>query len=680
MINLSIKYYATEEYVNEAIANLDLSAGVMDSIDILNNVEPNKQLVTNGIGVLEWKDQPLCETNCAVVKLNSTNVRDLGEGATDGRYRYTFSLVNSGYDCSGSSIWDTSMYPWTIYFDGESVTIAERRMPVVLQNPTSKLKIMHMYNHGNDIRIEFQYDEDGEHIFIFQAGEMKYSQLSYNHMPNGYPKMIQNLSSFASYGTAGNLSADGQSYSYTVSKAIEENIKYRVRLKDADYFVTSVKNENGLITLGNATTPYSDPPFYAECDPAATQTIFYWNASYGQTRIGISKVEDVLVPMDEKFLPETVALKTDIEDAIANIDVGSGVSSWNDLEDKPFYKTESIVESSIWEIKGVETIDYGNGYAEGAISVFPDTYTYYDKKVIVEINGTAYSTSLTSSSYGAWFGDLTTLPFELYYGPYSKNLKTKVAGIYDVRLYIVDETLKTIDYEFLPAGYPIASYAQQNIADNVTVEGVKGYADLGFAAVFIEGQVYLVTYDGEVYERTCYSTGDGGLYIGDKSNGDEFCLEYWEGYTIGAYVINGVHTFSLSSIAESVVPMDEKYIPATIARHTDLEAAITSHNHIIDNITGLQAALDGKALQSDLVALANDFANKADKEHDHNDVYYTEAEIDTMLSEITSVERGGTGQTSIVDTTYVEPRYRASALVNTETTPTENGVITWVYE
>ena len=422
MINLSIKYYATEEYVDEAIANLDLSAGVMDSIDILNNVEPNKQLVTNGIGVLEWKDQPLYETNCVVVKLNSTNVIDKGESVTDGRYQYTFSLVDAGCDFSGSTIWDTSMYPWTIYFDGESITIEARRMPVMLQNPTSKITTIHAYQYGDDIRIDVWYNEGGEHIFAVQAGEMKYSQLSYNYMPDGYPKIIHNLIPFGSYSTVGTLSDDGQSYYFQMSYTMTGNTKYRVRLKDADYFVTSVENEGGLVTLGSAAMPYNDPPFYAECDPNTSKTIFYWNVSYGKTKIGISKVEDVLVPMDEKFLPESVALKSDID------------------------------------------------------------------------------------------------------------------------------------------------------------------------------------------------------------------------------------------------------------------AILTGHNHIIDDITDLQAALDSKALQSDLVALANDFSTKADREHNHNDVYYTESEIDTMLSEMASIERGGTGQTSIVDTTYVEPRYRASALVNTETTPTENGVIAWVYE
>ena len=44
------------------------------------------------------------------------------------------------------------------------------------------------------------------------------------------------------------------------------------------------------------------------------------------------------------------------------------------------------------------------------------------------------------------------------------------------------------------------------------------------------------------------------------------------------------------------------------------------------------------------------------------------------------VAYGGTGYTSIEDTTYTTARYRASALYSSETTPTTNGVINWTYE
>lgn len=63
---------------------------------------------------------------------------------------------------------------------------------------------------------------------------------------------------------------------------------------------------------------------------------------------------------------------------------------------------------------------------------------------------------------------------------------------------------------------------------------------------------------------------------------------------------------------------------------------------------------------------------KANKEHAHS--------IHDIASGVLGVEHGGTGHNSIVDTDYAIARYRASALVNMETTPVDNGIINWVYE
>lgn len=49
-------------------------------------------------------------------------------------------------------------------------------------------------------------------------------------------------------------------------------------------------------------------------------------------------------------------------------------------------------------------------------------------------------------------------------------------------------------------------------------------------------------------------------------------------------------------------------------------------------------------------------------------------------SDIIDVAHGGTGRSTIADTEYTTAKYRASALVTTETDPTDNGVICWVYE
>ena len=66
----------------------------------------------------------------------------------------------------------------------------------------------------------------------------------------------------------------------------------------------------------------------------------------------------------------------------------------------------------------------------------------------------------------------------------------------------------------------------------------------------------------------------------------------------------------------------------------------------------------------------NALSNKSDTGHNHN------------ISDLTgtaSVERGGTGYSSIVDTSYTTARYRASSLHTSETNPSDSGIIAWQY-
>lgn len=70
----------------------------------------------------------------------------------------------------------------------------------------------------------------------------------------------------------------------------------------------------------------------------------------------------------------------------------------------------------------------------------------------------------------------------------------------------------------------------------------------------------------------------------------------------------------------------------------------------------------------------------------HNSATDAHSDIRTALtekfdhSEVIPVENGGTGRTTIADTEYTTVKYRASALVSAETTPSENGTICWTYE
>ena len=54
--------------------------------------------------------------------------------------------------------------------------------------------------------------------------------------------------------------------------------------------------------------------------------------------------------------------------------------------------------------------------------------------------------------------------------------------------------------------------------------------------------------------------------------------------------------------------------------------------------------------------------------------------IDKKYLPIIDIAHGGTGRSTIADTEYTTAKYRASALVTTETDPIDNGVIYWTYE
>ena len=570
---MSIKYYATEQYVDEAIANLDLSADIMGSIDILNNTEPNKQLMTDEAGTISWEDKPLHKSNRTVIKFHTDDCTDAGAGAANGRFSLKVPFTQLGHDTGGE--WAPANWPWTFGLDGETFTIAGRRLPVILSSPTSNLIQAHLYQYGSDIVFEGRFDEVGEHTFIFEAGKIKYTEIEYGHMPEGYPKILtRNINGELRTSYTGSTSDGGATYYASNSKfKVEDGKSYNFYFSESSfdtdtYVVTAVKNENGQIVIGNTSATFEDFPFYLIQDTGATTATLYWDGVYGST-IYFSKNEIIeeIIPLDEKFLPEH-----------------QHTTSWNELEDKPFGVKTELIEA-----------------------IPEQEYTF------------------NSIGGGIYFRQV---------GPYPML-------DYNKQNYVV--MMNNERYDCVPrAGYT---------DDSGTLRCLLGNA----------------TFDSDI--ENAQDTGEPFFIYSDPS-----------GYTNILVNAKGPHRVGVYEEQEVIIPLDEKFIPDTVARKADIEEAITAHNYIIDDITDLQTTLNSKALQSDLELLANDLSTKADREHNHNDVYYTEAEIDTLLSEMASIERGGTGQTSIVDTTYVEPRYRASALVATETTPTENGVITWVYE
>ena len=164
-------------------------------------------------------------------------------------------------------------------------------------------------------------------------------------------------------------------------------------------------------------------------------------------------------------------------------------------------------------------------------------------------------------------------------------------------------------------------------------------------------------------------TGDKiSAHSGNKSNPHEVTVDQ-----IGAVptsrTVNGKALTENISLAASDVGAEASGATSvhntSESAHQDIRDLISSNTVDLTNHTGNTTV----HITSDERASWN---NKSDSGHKHNASDITGGTL--------SIERGGTGYSGITDTTYATARYRASALVSSETSPTINGVINWVYE
>ena len=118
-----------------------------------------------------------------------------------------------------------------------------------------------------------------------------------------------------------------------------------------------------------------------------------------------------------------------------------------------------------------------------------------------------------------------------------------------------------------------------------------------------------------------------------------------------------------------------------------ITATATELNYVDGVTSNIQTQLDGKAASShgthvsygtSASALGTSSAGSATAVSRSDHVHALPAL--TSCTGTLTVAKGGTGYTSIVDTTYTTARYRASSLHSSTTSPSSNGTITWTYE
>ena len=168
-----------------------------------------------------------------------------------------------------------------------------------------------------------------------------------------------------------------------------------------------------------------------------------------------------IFPLDEKFIPDTIARKTDIPEP--------GVTSWNDLTDKPFGEKIIPPQSFVSPMD----MNFTNGStnpvdASLTLAIFNAGDFIEGKTYVVSIDGEEYECMAVLVSLPSTLGIVQTK--ELYsVGEHGVSVKyvanimnyhvlaPVVDGKHSVAIYELGEAIKTIDEKYLPESVVLES-------------------------------------------------------------------------------------------------------------------------------------------------------------------------------------------------------------------------------
>lgn len=201
---------------------------------------------------------------------------------------------------------------------------------------------------------------------------------------------------------------------------------YRVMWNKTEYIFEAKQIVIGGVTccyIGNAAIPYKKEDTGEPFSIISTENSgeLFEGTSYLSTKIPDDEkdalpdtvtisVEHIVISsqkLDEKYLPDSVATKEYVDNAVKNVSGGSGsggVTSWNDLEDRPFGDMEVAILPET-EISFVFNEDMGMNTAMfEPVSEMQEGATY-----TVTYNGTDYMCVSINVDGGIFFGNVGVL-------------------------------------------------------------------------------------------------------------------------------------------------------------------------------------------------------------------------------------------------------------------------------
>lgn len=306
---------------------------------------------------------------------------------------------------------------------------------------------------------------------------------------------------------------------------------------------------------------------------------------------------------------------------------GGGVTSWNDLTDKPFYTGDPVEtevfnlstalfqdDEPVWEQQ--EQIDdttyLWRSYPSALGKVFE-----VGKEYTVVIDGVEHkTTAIDGTTVDGQPGPEVALGDTEFFGTDSvpETFKYAIIEIDDFRdtyfnifykgesapkefrvLGIKPEIVK-IDPKYLPdGGVGYVTEGEYGVLRECTVE-ITGIGDdvwgdeykiLSINLVLAAGETYLVTVNGVVYERVAYHDPDDAAIVLVGGDSDSFKLQSQHGWCFFYPKENGTYTVKLEGKPAPVYhKIDPRFLPDDIVTGEDLDNVLEEVQTMIDAAGG----------------------------------------------------------------------------------------------
>lgn len=275
---------------------------------------------------------------------------------------------------------------------------------------------------------------------------------------------------------------------------------YVVYWNDAPYECTAFTAGNVFLGNGKLCNAYNaedtGEPFCIEMITSTSAYVTKTNSTAESVSLRITPPSTVIWhKLKKEYLPDDIVYGSGSSG-------GGGVSSWNDLTDRPFGDMEVVLAAE----KTFSTTAGTNKFTDLNASMVND-----GQEIIVRFDGSRYECKvkdwgegigLATDNYSEFMAGTSSLPFCLIFKSTQTNISCS-SGEHTASVYAV-ETVK-MPGKYLPEGLPYAEGGMvELLPETQAVEGDDAFGLMDAINGVEVGGTYTVTYNGVSYECMAY--------------------------------------------------------------------------------------------------------------------------------------------------------------------------------